>query len=211
LVVIAIIAVLASLLLPALKNARFMAKKAWGMNNLRQVGLAINMYMNDSNGRIPQDLNWAGTPLDLLVPYATSNMLYGTMEKTPCPNLFVKVNPTVPYGMVMCNMNLMGGNIDGGGVDHSKPLSSVKHPTTTFLIAHNYGLATWSYTHFEGIFAGDYDSTWSRPYWGKGTHFYFVDGHLEWVSYMGPGLSKWCEAQWEYDATWFGGVKFYGP
>src|SRR4051812_17821031 len=52
LVVIAIIAILASLLLPALSSGKFQAKNAACKNNLRQLGLALQMYLN-SYGAYP--------------------------------------------------------------------------------------------------------------------------------------------------------------
>lgn len=53
LVVVAIVAVLAGLLLPALGSAKAAARRAGCLSNLRQVGLAITLYAGDHDGRIP--------------------------------------------------------------------------------------------------------------------------------------------------------------
>lgn len=53
LVVIGIIAILAALLLPALKNAKDMANRIHCANNLRQNSLILNCYTDDFNGWYP--------------------------------------------------------------------------------------------------------------------------------------------------------------
>lgn len=59
LVVIAIIAILAGLLLPSLAKAKQSAYKIKCSSNLKQLGLAIEMYTNDHDDRLPGPV-WQG-------------------------------------------------------------------------------------------------------------------------------------------------------
>lgn len=74
LVVIAIIAILAALLLPALSLAKAKANPAACKNHLRQLGVALDMYVEDNENRFPYlflytGANRTGTVFSALYPY----------------------------------------------------------------------------------------------------------------------------------------------
>ena len=56
--VIAIIAILASLLLPALSQAKAKAQGIGCLGNLKQMTLAWTMYADDNNQRVPMNVGY---------------------------------------------------------------------------------------------------------------------------------------------------------
>jgi prepilin-type N-terminal cleavage/methylation domain-containing protein/prepilin-type processing-associated H-X9-DG protein len=58
LVVIAIIAILAAILFPVFAQAREKARQVTCINNLKQIGVALDMYVQDYDERYPQGNGW---------------------------------------------------------------------------------------------------------------------------------------------------------
>ncbi len=95
LAVIGVIAVLAALLLPALANAKVKAQRVACVSNMRQVGLAVNLYAGESFGRLPNpkatntfDFNNANAPdnpLKLLRPFVGASDPNAAVPVYICP------------------------------------------------------------------------------------------------------------------------------
>lgn len=110
LVVIAIIAILAALLLPALGRTKQMAQRDTCISNLKQIGLAIEMYLNDHDDHFPdrRDLKsslpggycpWTSWP-----PSDPRAGWAATVLQNECPNLKVWACPTAvnsPVGNII--------------------------------------------------------------------------------------------------------------
>jgi len=99
LVVIAIIAILAAMLLPALKNAKDYAKRILCVNNLKSNGTAISFYTDDFKGFYPLSYNY----LDTNERWYRTLYLLGYVERKDYVNLGDGSTKAVNNSVFICS------------------------------------------------------------------------------------------------------------
>jgi prepilin-type N-terminal cleavage/methylation domain-containing protein/prepilin-type processing-associated H-X9-DG protein len=152
LVVIAIIGILAAMLLPALNKARAAGKKASCVGNLRQIGIALQMYAQDYNDYTPLSLltadptrNWCAT----LVPF-TTRIVGASKTIFICPEqpMPLQVSATFAGGerTYAANPLVFGSALQPSGIFmfNIKPckLTNVVKPSEVILVADSNQLAS---------------------------------------------------------------------
>ena len=88
LVVIAIIGILAGLLLPTLGRAKASAKGVACLSNLHQIGIALQLYVQDNRNKLPcmrdRPLDTNGIPVDLPGPDLVLSNYLGNLNVLRC-------------------------------------------------------------------------------------------------------------------------------
>jgi prepilin-type N-terminal cleavage/methylation domain-containing protein/prepilin-type processing-associated H-X9-DG protein len=223
LVVIAIIGILAALLLPALGRARESGKRALCTSNLRQIGIAATMYVDDY-GRYPNTLlsggeemwRWAG------------NLIYdgGGLNELPTRplNPYLKVThvnffsttpshlaPDIPSPL-RCPSDRLGGlsmyqnvgssyyfNNDGQKIDNQLnglagvAIADVDTPSKVVL-AGDYALNyAYSIADDYGVYPEYMGPHEPGTTWGNAV---FVDGHVSWIHFGDSAANYYQGPDW---------------
>ncbi|MDD5597075.1 MAG: prepilin-type N-terminal cleavage/methylation domain-containing protein [Victivallaceae bacterium] len=199
LVVIGIIAVLASMLLPALNKARRKAKEIVCAGNLKQIGLATLMYANEQDGQFPRQESNNFTFFQSIRPYAgwkTVPYPWSAPSSYPASNKKLSQASICPEDTSPWTAF---GNDPFGSTSYSYRFAS--YCTTSYLsqyklgqLASDYAMVVETgvdYTHSCMAFAGSgstylYKSNRITPELleirhDQGANYLFTDGHVKWL------------------------------
>lgn len=198
--VIAILAILAALLLPALARVRATAKRTHCLSNLHQMGLAAQIYVNDQEGSFPIayyyavqngvtiSYAWDLTTIDSSPNEVIPGLLWqgqGAKAIQQCPSFTGGVNWLVdPYTGYNYNTSFIGhGQFEN--IPEPAKATAVKNPTTTALFgdgeysggANKFMRAPWP-NPGDQSFSGRWAGTQGFRH-QKRSNTAFCDGHAE--------------------------------
>jgi len=188
LVVVAIIAILAAMLLPALSRAREKARQAVCMSNLKQFGIISAMYSNDYNeyllpsGYYYGSGNFRQWPIILVEGGYVKGYASWGEKLFLCPSCRVKCTGSMAaYGHYGYNANIPSGiGFNGTTTHYGIRTGKITKPADTYLLMDIDPVSQ------SQIRIADKVSLWGLPAPGfrhsGGADILFVDGHVEWES-----------------------------
>jgi len=134
LVVIAIIAILAAILFPVFAQAREKARQSTCLSNMKQLGLAMMMYVDDFDESYPFSIQsetnyWTAWPY-LINGYVKNSGIFYCPSQPIKPPKDVNIN----YVLYSCNRAIMPYHIIPNFLDAPTAMASLKNPADIVLI-----------------------------------------------------------------------------
>lgn len=224
LVVIAIISILAAILFPVFARARASARKAACQSNLKQVGLAVTMYIQDYDETYPigQFSNVVGaftTWYGAIAPYAKSNQVFMCPDVGSAAKGGTWQGMTNSYAWNWCGTSPNGATGNGFGyvstsvctpTGSNLRLSAVQESAASILITDppSNGYANGSWFSIGGNTGPQYipvlhgGTPWTATAttvtdFSGGGNYLFADGH---VKYLQATVAN-CSSLWNVDKT----------
>ncbi len=205
LVVIAIIAILAGILFPVFAKARERAFTADCTSNIRQLGMAFQMYLNDWNNRFPSGgnyfggheqgsdwvhINVGGVAGDMSVERGSLFPYVKDAEAYVCRNAIVAADPAQSGGTR--TSYTMNSNLVNNSTWLGQKVNRVKFPAQTFLLVeeNDSQLGGASGMYNDALFYAPDNPSLGHDFppgqqsederHGAGALACFIDGHAKW-------------------------------
>jgi prepilin-type processing-associated H-X9-DG protein/prepilin-type N-terminal cleavage/methylation domain-containing protein len=187
LVIMAVIAILITIAYPVYTGVLERGKVTQDISDLRQIGIAIQTYLNDNDQILPDTNLWPGTSVTpVLYPkyIGTRKIFQSPFDKRP--GLETDLAP-VSYGI--------NHNMYDAAIGISRNFTKVVSPASTFLMAPTYSGDPKNTSSWSGTMTIAPDLPQGAPSEAKGTHsngarinVLFCDWHVENLTF-GPAAT----------------------